>query len=54
MIQFSIHEPISEIIWSPDSQRIMMVINKKNRVIIKAISDPDWVCQIDEVQIFPN
>jgi len=45
---FSFVDIVSQIVWSPDSSLLLVVISKRNLVYVRNVYDPEWTCKIDE------
>ena len=39
---------MSSLIWSPDSHYLMVVIRKRSTIVIKSISDNEWMSKIEQ------
>jgi WD40 repeat protein len=39
---------VSQIVWSPDNQLLLVLISKRNLVYVRNVYDPEWSCKIDE------
>jgi WD40 repeat protein len=45
---FTFVDVVSQIVWSPDSTLLLVVISKRNMVYVRNVYDPEWTCKIDE------
>jgi WD40 repeat protein len=45
---FNFVDVVSQIVWSPDSQLLLVVISKRSIVYVRNVYDPEWSCKIDE------
>lgn len=45
---FTFVDVVSQMVWSPDSTLLLVVISKRNTVYVRNVYDPEWNCKIDE------
>jgi len=48
--KFSFQNPISKFLWSPDSSLVLMAFYKTGICEVRSISNPKWICTINESQ----